>query len=183
MNTDSLIINRLGELDRKKVLITSFENHAAKRMPLRHIPFYASVCAASVIILFAVGTSIFKQSHHLELSNLPLPSFEEYRGGSCSSIEEEIQNGNYPKALQLTNISIAECKKEIAELESNNKSEESEYLRNLDNVYLENLLWTRIYILTELNDKENLKSACKEYLHHTDYKQFRSSAEKLLKNL
>ncbi len=186
MDTESLIVARLGERQRKlsriKELEKSKKNHTAK--VIRVMSYAGLSVAACVAIVFAVmpGLSGYNRLDGLDLAT---PSFAEYRGGSSSPIEEAIQSCDFATALELTDESIAQSELSIKEYRSSGSEnvEESKYMIAIEKEYLETLIWTRIYVLVQMKDEMNLIPACEAYLEDIDFQLYRGEVEKILKKI
>lgn len=186
MDTESLIVARLGErqrkLDRIKELEKSRRNHTAK---IVRVMSYAGLSAAACIaIVFAVMPGLLSHNR-LDGLDLVAPTFAEYRGGSSNPIEEAIQGGDFALALDLTDEAITQSELNIKEYISsgNENIEEAEYMIAIEREYLETIIWTRIYVLVQMEDENNLMSACEAYLEDSDFQVYRDEVEKILKKI
>lgn len=182
MNNDDLIVARLGERQRKISRIKEFEASKKKQSHFLRLVSYTGLSAvACIAILFVVMPGLFNHNR-FEGINLAAPSFAEYRGNSSNLIEKAIQCGDFISALNLTDEAIAQCELTINEyhIMSNDNIEETNYMIAIEKEYLESLIWTRIYILVQLEDENGLITACNDYLKNTDYQLHRTEVEKIL---
>lgn len=183
MNNDDLIVARLGERQRKISRINEFKTTKKKQSNFLKLVSYTGLSAvACIAILFVAMPRLFNHNR-FDVINLAAPSFAEYRGSSSKTIEQAIQCGDFISALNLTDEAIAQCELTINEyhIKSNDNIEETNYMIAIEKEYLESLIWTRIYILVQLEDENGLITACNSYLKDTDYQLYRAEVEKILK--
>lgn len=99
MDTDALIVARLGEHQRK---IERFNEIRAGRKRFGNAVWYGLVSAvACVAIVFALVPGLLRDDT-LSTLNLEQPSLQEYRGSAGNAIESAMDSGNYKLALELT---------------------------------------------------------------------------------
>lgn len=180
--TDTLIIQRLGEYQRKREFITRNLNQQRNvwETPKR-VFYYLAAAAACIAVAVAVLPGLLG-SNSLSSLNLAEPSFSEYRGGGqYSDIAQAIEANEFDKALSLTNSTIAEVEAEQAAIiATEDGDEEKEYLLALGSESLDELYWTKIYLLAKLGKKDALRQCCANYL---DVNQFGRHCEEVQKIL
>lgn len=183
-NIDALIINRLGEHQRKIDFINrNINRHSDIGLSFKKISYTVLSVAACLAIVFAVSPILFKSNNISDIS-ITTPYFTEYRGTSHSNIESLISSGRYEDALSAVNYELAEVEKELQGITSTDMSEDEEsYMTGLYKGEKEELIWSKIYLLVKLNKKDDLKSACQNYLNNSDFTIHKSEVENILKKI
>lgn len=182
MDTDALIVARLGEHQRK---IERFNEIRAGRKRFGNAVWYGLVSAvACVAIVFALVPGLLRDDT-LSTLNLEQPSLQEYRGSAGNAIESAMDSGNYKLALELTESAITASEREIKEYQSINSdnSQESEYMMMLERQNLEDLIWTKIYLLVRSGDEDSVLKTCELYMENADFQAYRSDVENILKKI
>lgn len=183
-NIDNLIINRLGENQRKVEFINRNINKLSKTVfSFKKISYTAFSVAACLAIIFAVSPILFKSSNISNMS-VTTPSFSEYRGTSLNNIELQICSGRYEDALSSVSLELAEVEKELREISSTEMSDdEKSYTTALYKEEKEELMWCKIYLLVKLNMKGDLKHSCQNYLNNNDFKNHTSEVKSILEKI
>ncbi len=181
-NIDTLIINRLGEHQRKVDFISyNLEHKRIIRSPLRKISYLSVSIAACIAILFAASPLLFK-SNSLSDITVSAPSFTEYRGDGFEEIESLIKECNYIKALSLVDAELNKNANEIGAIMSADMSEEErQYTLALYNNGKKELLWSKIYLLVKLKKENDLELCCENYLRNSSFQAHRDDVEEILK--
>lgn len=180
-NIDDIIITRLGEHQRKSDFIRQrlerVEN--TPRFTINKSTYVIISAVACLAILFAISPMLLKSGSLLDMT-IAEPSFSEYRGGS-SQIESLLNEKEYVRALSLVESDLTQLEKDMSSMDVTEMVEdESEYLLMQYNVEREELLWCRIYLLTKLDRKDDLQSACQDYFNDIDLQEHRKDVEKIL---
>lgn len=180
-NIDSLIISRLGEHRRKVDFINSSMKARQLKSNLFHKmgPAILSV-AACAIILLTIFPQILMNDPFPEIS-ISAPEFPEYRGDGYDSIAAAIRSGNYTEALSLVDGALSDTEAELALLSPDDEPDkENEYLIALYNETNENLLWCKIFLLVNLERKDDLAACCDKYLKNSSFTTHRTEVKKIL---
>ncbi len=180
-NIDSLIIRRLGEHQRKVDFINSNMKTQQSKSNLFHkmVPAILSV-AACAIILLTIFPQIFMNDSFPEIS-ISAPEFSEYRGNGYDSIAAAIRSGNYTEALSLVDGALLDTEVELALLSlADEANKENEYLIALYNETNENLLWCKIFLLVNLERKDDLVASRDKYLKNSSFTMHRAEVKKIL---
>lgn len=181
-NIDSLIINRLGEHQRKVDFINRNINGRSETFfSFKKVSYTALSVAACLAIVFVVSPMLFTNN---DISNIAVtvPSFSDYRGTSFYNIESLISSGRYEDALSAVSLELTAVEKELQEISSTEMGDDEEsYIIALYNVEKEELMWSKIYLLVKLNRKDDLKHACQNYLNNSNFVKYKSEVEKIFK--
>ena len=175
MDNDTLITQRLGELKRKQDFTA---RQLAQTKKGTHIMPWVSAAAAVLILAIIASVTIFRNP--FDGIVLDAPDFTEYRGSQASEIEYCIQAGDWSSALAATEAELGELRPFSAD---GIADEEREYLDALYKNRLEELQWTRIYLLVKLEDREAVLDACDTYLALDPPADRRASVENLIEKL
>lgn len=180
MDTDALIVARLGEHQRKIERLNQIRQSGRKRIGTAAWYWVASAVAC-VAIVFALVPGLLRDDT-LSTLNLEQPSLQEYRGSACNAIESAMDSGNYKVALELTESAITASEFEIKEYQSVNSSnsQESEYMMMLERQNLEDLIWTKIYLLVRSGDEDGVLKTCELYMENADFQVYRTDVENIL---
>lgn len=183
-NIDALIINRLGENQRKIDFINRNLNRRNKtNLSFKKISYTVFSVAACLAIVFAVSPMLFKNNSISDIS-ISTPSFTEYRGISLHNIESLISSGHYEEALLLVNSELTDIKNELEEITLLDMSEDERfYLTTLYSEDKEELIWSKIYLLVKLDRECELKNACRNYLNNNEFTRHRLEVENILKKI
>lgn len=179
-NMDTLIIDRLGEHQRKVDFILS--NMENKHLSRRKISYLSVSIAACIAIIVAISPLLFKRNSLADIM-IPAPSFTEYRGGDgYEKIEALIEKGNYNEALSLVDAELNKKALEFGAIMAADMSEEEkEYISALYNNDREELLWSKIYLLVKLEKERDLATCCDNYLKNMSFQAYRYEVEEILK--
>lgn len=180
-NIDKLIVIRLGEHQRKTDFINASLIKKKHNNPLLRINYIVASVAASIAIIFAVSPALFHRNSDADFP-ISAPVFTEYRGDGYHRIEQLINDGDYNDALLLIDENLNSIEAEIKDISysTDTDKEEQTYLFSLYNVYKEELLWCKIYLLFKLNDKKGLKESCNNYLGNSTFIAHRDEVMKIL---
>lgn len=183
-NIDNLIIERLGEHQRKVAFISAqLKNEQVKRSPFRKTVYAIGVIAACCAILFVVSPLLFKGNSISDMQ-VETPSFMEYRGSGYEKIENLINENEYSGALEVVDHELAEIEEELSSFMSTEISEEEKiYMTTLCNDKKEELLWCKIYLLMKLGRIHDLKTYCNSYLNNNDFQAHREDVKLILKKI
>lgn len=184
-NFDALIIDRLGEHQRKLDFIQENLRTERRRRPsFRKVGYAIMAAAACLAIIFVVSPMLFKSDSLSELS-ISVPSLSEYRGSQGSDqLIMLMENGNYTQALSAVNSALTENDREIRALsDSGMNGAEQEYMMELYNAEREELLWSRIYILVKLERVDDLKANCLYYLNDKSLREHKAEVETILSKI
>lgn len=183
MDTDNLIISRIGELQRKMTLLSQFNREMTSSRKANKWIFRSLAGAACIALVLTVTFGIINHKGSKGLL-LPEPSFIEYRGGSANLIQASIQDEKYGRALNLIELSILQSEDEIHSLSmAGDDSEEASYLISLEKESLEELYWARIYVAYKLDDKKLLRNSCVAYLEDPYNQNYRSEVREIVKEI
>lgn len=182
---DNLIISRLGERQRKLNLMKDFQHKlTVERKKNKSKSLIIVSVAASLIIALTLFPSIYRHFSSGSNYNLVLttPDFNGYRGNGVDLIEISINDGNLQRAKNLVDLSIMQSRAEINNIMNSDtgNEEEKNYLLDLENDYLEELMWTRIFIFYKMQNKELILSSCQEYMQQDEYKHHREEVNSIL---
>lgn len=183
-NIDALIINRLGEHQRKVDFINrNINRHRSADFSFKEIGYTVLSVAACLAIVFAVSPMLFK-SNNISNISVTAPSFTEYRGTSLNNIESLIYSGRYESALLLVNSELTDIKSELEEISLSDMSEDEKfYMTTLCSENKEELIWSKIYLLVKLDRKNDLKNACQNYLDNKEFTRHESEVKNILKEI
>ena len=183
-NIDTLIINRLGENQRKIDFINRNLNRRNKtNLSFKKISYTVFSVAACIAILFAIFPQVFKGNDISSIS-VTAPSFSEYRGSAFNNIESLISGGRYDDALLSVNQELNALEKELRGMSLIEVSEDEEsYMITLYECEKEELMWSKIYLLVKLGKKEELSTLCNNYLNNNNFAKHKSEVKNILKKI
>lgn len=183
-NLDAIIINRLGEHQRKVDYINRNINRRSETgFPFKKISYTILSVAACLAIVFAVSPMLFRSNNISETALTP-PSFTEFRGTSLNNIESLINTGRYEDALLLVNSELFDIDNELESILTTNMNEdEVYYFTTLHRGEKEELLWSKIYLAVMLDRREAVLSGCLNYLNNSDFVRYRLEVENILKKI
>lgn len=183
-NIDNIIINRLGEHQRKVDFIKrNVSTHSSHTFNIRKFT-YTLVCAAACVALFFVISPFLSKNNSVSDISVSSPSFSEFRGAGVKEIETLLSSGQNEEALTVVNKELDELYTEVNSLSTAEMSEEENtYMSSLYSMEIEELMWTKIYLLLKLNKAAELKDACKNYLNNSTFTAHKSEVEKILKKI
>lgn len=183
-NIDTLIINRLGEHQRKVDFINCYFNRRSNTMMSFKKISYSLLSIAACLAIVAFISPILFNSDNFSNLKIPMPSFQEYRGTTFRNIELHINNEQYEDALSSINLELIDVESELRDISSIEMSEDEEaYLTSLYRGEQEELIWSKIYVLAKLGKKNQLKDTCIKYLHNNDFRQYKSDVENILSKI
>lgn len=183
-NLDSLIINRLGEHQRKIDIVNSNINGYGKTdLKFKKIRYTILSVAACLAIVLVISPMLFKSNDISDIS-ITAPSFTEYRGTSFNNIETLIRNGRYEDALLLVKSELTDIDNELERMSSSDMSEDEKlYLTTLYKEEREELIWCEIYLSVKLDRKDEAKANCHNYLNNNEFVRHKSEVENFLKKI
>lgn len=183
-NIDALIINRLGEHQRKVDFISrNINRHRGTDFSFKRIGYTVLSVAACLAIIFAISPMHFKSNNISDIS-VTAPSFTEYRGSSFIDIENKINSGLYEDALSSVNSELLELENELQNMSPIEMDEaEKFYTTALYEAEQEELMWSKIYILIKLDRKDELKTACQNYLNNNNFDKHLPEVNNILKEI
>lgn len=183
-NLDTLIINRLGEYQRKIDFINkNIRKRSEKILLFKKVSYTVLSVAACLVVLFAISPMVFK-SNDISSISVTVPSFSEYRGSTFNNIESLISNGRYEDALSSVNLELSALEKEIREMSLTEMGgDEESYLITLYEGEKEELMWSKIYLLVKLGKKDELSTTCNNYLNYSSFAKHRSDVKNILKKI
>ncbi|MCM1140934.1 MAG: hypothetical protein NC453_20380 [Muribaculum sp.] len=182
-NIDNLIIDRLGERQRKIDFITrNYEKKASLKSWQRKVYVIMSVAACAALI-FTISPLLLKQNSVSDIS-ISAPSFDQYRGAGGKDIELLIETGNFEEALIQVNSELEMCETELSVLAADEvSSEEKKYITTLHIIDKDELLWCKIYLLVKLGKKSDIEKMCDNYLKDNRLTIHREEVKQLLKKI
>lgn len=183
-NIDTLIIERLGEHQRKvNFVVNNIKRNEPKRHPFKKTTYLVMSVAACVALILAVSPILFKDNSIADMS-IPSPSFDGYRGSANNDIERLINEGDFENALIEVESELSECYNELS-MENRYKAapEELEYMKSMQISGIEELSWCKIYILVRLDKKREVEKACCNYLENGELSAHREDVERILKEI
>lgn len=181
-NIDTLIIDRLGEHQRKVGFVQSnLENRNNIRFSFGKAGYTIMSIAACITIIFAIFPLLFKNNSLSDIT-VSAPSFTEYRSGyGFEEIELLIKKGNYNKALSLVDAELNKNAMEVGAIMAADMNEEEKgYMLALYNNDKEELLWSKIYLLVKLEKEKDLELCCENYLKTSSFLTHRDEVEEIL---
>lgn len=183
-NVDTLIINRLGEHQRKVDFIQrNISRSSDKKFSFVKVSYAFMSVAACVAIILAIFPMLFRTETLSDIS-VAMPSFSEYRGAGLSNIESLLDSEKYEEALSAVNHELVEIDNELESLSTTEMTdEEKTYAYDLYNAGKEELMWCQIYLLLKLNKVDDLKIECPKYLDNTDFKEHATEVSEILKKI
>lgn len=182
-NMDTLIINRLGEHQRKVDFINRKLRRNGTIFSFKKINYTVLSVAACLAILFAVSPMLFKNKNIPDIS-VTTPSFTEYRGYSFNEIEDKINSGLYEDALLSINSELLELENELQNMSTIEMDEtERSYTTALYEAEQEELIWSKIYLLIKLGRKDDLEIACHSYLNNSNFSKHLLEVKNILKEI
>lgn len=171
---DNIIIERLGELRRKQDFTSAM---MAETRRTRTMPW---VSAAAAVLVLAVIVSVTMMRSPFDGIALPEPDLTEYRGSQASEIQYSIEAGDWLSALEATEAELDSLRPFDAQGLSD---DERDYLDALYNTRLEELQWTRIYLLVKLDKRDDIRQASGQYLALDPPAERRDALQRLLEKL
>ena len=182
-NVDTLIIERLGEHQRKVDFVVK---NMKKNGPNRHAfgkSTYVILSVAACLALILAVSPIFKDNSIADMA-IPSPAFDGYRGSGDNDIERLINDGDYEKALVEVQKELTILDHELTTFDTPKaSSEESEYIKSLYISEKDELLWCKIYILVRLDKKSEVENVCLNYLDDAELTAHRKDVERTLKEI
>lgn len=172
---DNLIALRLAERDRKRQFIIGRANSGERHTRLNKAWSRVLAVAAAVMVLVAICPMLLRQ----QPVTVSAPDYELFRG-SASTVPELVAGGDYAGALAATRSALAELESTPA---ASLDPEETEYLLALRRADREELRWTEIYLLLQLNRRSEAKKALNEYLQNPAYQEHRAEAKAALQRM
>lgn len=154
----TLIVQRLGERDRKVRLMDEMKVARRKRHVNRSLAILAAVACLIGVILIVPTTRVSP----LEELNIQ-PSSIVFRGASpeMTEIKRLIDAKNFNEALTITKQELTKSDRELSELNDITlylDDEEMDYEEHLEYVHNSELRWTYVYLLIQCEkDKEAIK--------------------------
>lgn len=183
-NIDALIINRLGEHQRKIDFINrNLNKQRGSDFSFKRISYAVLSVAACLAIIFAISPMLFKSNNISDIS-VTAPSFTEYRGSSINDIEHKINRGQYEDALSSVNSELLEIENELQNMSTIEMDEaEKSYTTTLYEGEQEELIWSKIYLLIKLDRKDDLEIACHSYLNNSNFSKHILEVKNILKEI
>lgn len=182
-NIDTLIIERLGEHQRKvDFVVKNIKGDEPKRHPFGIRKYVILSVAACLALILAVSPILYKDNSIADMA-IPSPSFDGYRGSGDNDIERLINDGDYDKALVEVDSELAELDHELTTVASKDISDELEYIKSLYISEKDELLWCKIYILVRLDKKSEVENVCRNYLDNGELSAHRKDVERTLKEI
>ena len=181
---DNIIINRLGERQRKVDFINkNIRRRNGMNYSFRRIGYTMVSVAACAVIIFVMSPILFK-SHSISDTPMATPSFTEHRGTGNNEIESLLSSEKNQEALLVVNRELDELKREIQSLPLSEMSEEEKrYTTDLYEGKLEELLWCKIYLLVKLDRKDDLRDACRNYLINSNFSLHKTEVESIMERI
>ena len=183
-NIDTLIINRLGEHQRKLDFIsTNICNRRENIFSFKKISYTVLSVAACLAIVFAISPMVFK-SNDISSISVTAPSFSYFLGSTFNHIESLISSGRYNDALPLVTQELTTLEKELQDISLTEMNEdEKSYMIDLYEGEKEALMWSKIYLLLKLGKKDDLQVLCNNYLNYSGFIKYRADVKNILKKI
>lgn len=170
-NVDKLIIDRLGERQRKVERMDVFEKASARGRKRNMSILYTAISIAACIALVAI-VNPFANDNRRDFA-MTRPDFSTFRAALPELVQVEafIDAGEYYKALDLVEVKLKESDKNIkyAEKEPMFDDEEWMYEYKAEKLLNAELRWTYIFLLVMVECDHTAVKQLKRYLKDEEY--------------
>lgn len=184
-NVDKLIIDRLGERQRKVERMDVLEKASARGRKRNMSILYTAISIAACIALVAI-VNPFANDNRRDFA-MTRPDFSTFRAALPELVQVEafIDAGEYYKALDLVEVKLKESDKNIkyAEKEPMFDDEEWMYEYKAEKLLNAELRWTYIFLLVMVECDHTAVKQLKRYLKDEEYCLHREDAKDMLEAL
>lgn len=184
-NVDKLIIDRLGERQRKVERIGAMEKASARGRKRNMSILYTAISIAACIALVAI-VNPFANDNRRDFA-MTRPDFSTFRAALPELVQVEafIDAGEYYKALDLVEVKLKESDKNIKYAERKPMFDDEEWMYEYKSEKLLNgeLRWTYIYLLVMVECDNTAVKELKRYLKDEEFCLHREEAKDMLEAL
>lgn len=184
-NVDKLIIDRLGERQRKVERMDVLEKASARGRKRNMSILYTAISIAACIALVAI-VNPFANDNRRDFA-MTRPDFSTFRAALPELVQVEtlIDAGEYYKAIDLVEVKLKESDNNIkyAEREPMFDDEEWMYEYKAEKLLNAELRWTYIFLLVMVECDHTAVKQLKRYLKDEEYCLHREDAKDMLEAL
>lgn len=179
------IVERLGARQEKLERMAAWEN--SSKGGVRRLYTTLLSVAACVALVFVSANMLWGGSSVIEELGMAAPRMEAFRAAlpEMSAVEQQIDKGEYYKALDIVEENLERSDRAVKELEEqiDGDDEEMEYEYMSGRMLNSELRWTYIYLLVLVECEDTAVKELEKYLADSEFCVHKREAEAMLRAL